>query len=102
MEDQKILTRYRYQSTTASLTEQNTFSEAVRLLGRFNFSLAGTWAGTVFVQRSFDAGMTWRDVNSYTANIEDGGNEAEIGVIYRAGFKTGGYTSGTADVRLSQ
>lgn len=39
---------------------------------------------------------------NYTANIEDTGTETETRTLYRAGIKTGGYTSGTAVVRISQ
>ena len=102
MEVQAQDTRYRGQAATASLTAQNTFTTPVYLLGDFNFSLSGTWVATVFIQRSFDGGSTWVDVASYTANIQDTGFEPEVGALYRAGPKTGGYTSGTIVVRLSQ
>jgi len=88
--------------TTSSISAQNTFATAVAIAGAFNFSLSGTWAGTVTLQRSFDAGATWLDVQSYTANIEDRGHEADSGVTYRFGIKTGNYTSGTAVGRISQ
>lgn len=94
--------RYYRQKVTASIAAQNTFSDPVGLLGEFNFSLSGTWVGTVHLQRSFDSGVTWLDVASYTANIETRGYESEFGVQYRAGIKTGNYTSGTAVVRVSQ
>ena len=95
-------TRYREQVSSASIGAQNTFSTPVEILGDFNFSLSGTWVGIVFIQRSFDAGTTWLDVANYTANIEDTGTETETRTLYRAGIKTGGYTSGTAVVRISQ
>lgn len=46
----------------------------------------------------------WRDVNSgiFGFNADDVGNELESGVFYRAGFKTGDYTSGTATIRISK
>ena len=102
MGNEQFVTRYRAQVTAASLTAQNTYTAAVEIFGEFNFSLSGTWVATVFIQRSFDAGVTWVDVASYTANIQDTGFEPESGVFYRAGIKTGGYTSGTIVVRLSQ
>lgn len=101
MEIQQHPTRYRGQSAAASITAQNTFTTPVYILGDFNFSLSGTWVATVFIQRSFD-GSTWLDVASYTANIEDTGHEPETGVLYRAGVKTGGFTSGTVVARISQ
>ena len=102
MERERPITRYQNQVSSGSLNAQNTFTTSVRIFGDFNFSLSGTWVGTVFIQRSFDLGATWVDVASYTANIEDAGYEAEVGTMYRAGFKTAGYTSGTAVMRISQ
>lgn len=95
-------TRYRWQKSEASISVANTFTAPVEILGEFNFSLSGTWAGTVTIQRSFDAGATWVDVAAYTANIQDSGFEPELNMLFRAGFKAGEYTSGTAVVRLSQ
>lgn len=91
---------------SASITAQNTFSctttACPAVQGNFNFSLSGTWVATVHLQRSFDDGATWLDVASYTANIEDRGLEAEAGVRYRFGVKTGNYSSGTAVGRISR
>lgn len=88
---------------TATIGAQNTFSSTVAISGPFNFSLSGTWAGTVHLQRSYpSAPTTWFDVASYTANIEDRGTEAETGVLYRFGVKTGNYTSGSVVGRISQ
>lgn len=96
------LTRHLGQSSTASIAAQNTFTTGVKLYGPFNFSLSGTFVGTITIQRSFDNGTTWRDVATYSSPIETAGDEPESGVLYQAGFKTGAYTSGTAVVRLSQ
>ena len=86
---------------TTSLTAANGFSPAMEIRGKFNLSLSGTWAGTVYIQRSFDKGNNWLDVKSYTDNIEDVGEESEFGVQYRFGIKTTGITSGTVVGRLS-
>ena len=102
MEVQQQPLRFYRQKETVSLSAQNTFTDPLPLFGDFNLSLSGTWVGTVTLQRTFDEGTTWLDVADYTANIEDRGFEPESGVQYRAGFKTGEYTSGTAVVRLSQ
>ena len=83
---------------TASIGAQNTFTDAVQLTGYFNLSISGTFSATVTVQRSTDS-STWRDVDSYTAAAEEVGFEPEV-MYYRVGVKTGGYTSGTVDVRL--
>ena len=85
-------------SVTKSIGAQNTFSDAVQLTGYFNISISGTFSATVFVQRSTD-NSTWRDVDSFTAAAEEVGFEPEV-MYYRIGVKTGGYASGTADVRL--
>ena len=84
-----------------SISAENTFSDWVFLRGDFNFSLSGTWVATVHIQRSFDAGVTPLDVDSFTTNAEEIGHEPE-GAHYRFGVKTGGYTSGTVVGRLSQ
>lgn len=89
--------------TNASIAAQNTFSTAIPINpGGFNLSLSGTWVATVHIQRSFDNGLTWLDVQSYAANIQDRGTESETGVLYRVGVKTGNYTSGTVVARISQ
>lgn len=87
---------------SAAITAQNTFSDPLRIeAGGFNLSIWGTFAATVHLQRSFNGGATWLDVATYTAPVEDVGNEP-VGALYRAGVKTGGFTSGTVNVRLGQ
>lgn len=88
--------------TTRSITAQNQFTDPAELNGYFNISISGDWSGTLTVQRSFDSGSTWFDVNSWTENTEEYGFEAEAGVQYRAGCKDGEYESGTIALRLSQ
>ena len=89
-------------NVTASITAQNTFTDAVSLIGLYNLSISGTWVATVTLQRSFDAGSNWLDVDTKTGNTETWGREPEPGVVYRVGIKTGDFTSGTCVVRLSQ
>jgi len=89
-------------SETRSITAANLFTDAVSMVGYFNLSISGTWAGTVTVQRSFDSGSTWHDVDTWTENTQEYGLEPEGGTQYRVGIKTGEYTSGTCVVRLSQ
>jgi hypothetical protein len=90
------------QLMTAALAAENSFSGAVSLRGEFNFSLSGTWTGTVTVQRSFDRGVSWLDVAEFTASGEYIGQEVEADVRYRFGIKTGDYDSGIVVGRLSQ
>ena len=85
-----------------SISADNTFTDRVNLVGYFNISLSGTWVGTVTVQRSFDSGSIWHDVETWTENTEEYGIEPEHGVTYHVGFKDGDYTSGTLVARLSQ
>jgi hypothetical protein len=84
----------------ADLNAQNTYCAAVYKAGgqRFAVSVIGTWAGTITTQRSRD-GNTWQDVDNTTSNYERDGISA-AGFYWRAGFKTGGYTSGTATVNV--
>jgi hypothetical protein len=84
------------------ITAQNTFSDGIYTQGGFNLSIAGTFAATVTVQRSFDQGSTWRDVDTFTAPIETYGVDPEPVVVYRAGVKTGDFTSGTVSIRIGR
>lgn len=87
---------------TASIGADNTFSGAIGIQRDFNFSLSGTWVAAVTLQRSFDGGSTWLDVEQFTANTERVGNEPESIVQYRFGVKTGDYSSGTVVGRISK
>lgn len=98
---------------TASLTAQNTYSEwfVVNRTNKYGidspsiltFSIYGTWAGSITIQRRFFDNGTYTsalDVISYTANAENNIDDNSKNVEYRLGFKTGDYTSGTANVRI--
>lgn len=87
---------------TKDVNAENTFSDGLYVVGDFNLSISGTFVGTVTVQRSFDQGATWRDVDTFTAPIETAGSDPEPVVVYRAGIKTGEYTSGTASIRIGR
>lgn len=97
---------------TSSLSAQNTFTDWVSpkvLTGKrnygfggfLNFSITGTWVGTITIQCRYDQGDPI-DLNdgAFTSNVVKIIEDHERTVEYRAGFKTGGYTSGTAVVRL--
>lgn len=88
---------------TVSITAQNTFSDGfVPRKGQFNVSVGGSgWTATVFLQRSFDNGSTWKDVKSWTAPAEEVAEQVEEGIMWRLGVKTGGFGSGTITGRLS-
>jgi hypothetical protein len=82
-----------------NLTASGQATTPISLAGSFSVSLRGGWVGTVLIERSFDQGATWGTVASYTANIEDVGDDPE-GALYRA--KCSAYTSGSIAVRLGQ
>lgn len=65
----------------------------------FNLSVSETFEATITVQRRFDEG-TWLDVETFTEPGEFIGDEIESNVEYRAGVKTGDFTSGTVELRL--
>ena len=85
-----------------SVTNENQFTDAVKLQGYFNTSISGTWDAIVTCQRSFDLGSTWFDVQTWDENTEEYAFEPEGGVQYRIGVKTGEFVSGTVVLRLSQ
>lgn len=70
--------------------------------------LAGSFSGTVQIERSLDGGTTWVVVATdgtgtlavYTTPVSVAGLEPEDGVLYR--FDCTQYTSGTINYRLSQ
>ena len=86
-------------ATTKTLSAENTFTDAIHIIGDFNLSVSGTFAGTVTVQRSTD-GTVWRDVNTFTAPFEGVGHDP-MKNFYRAGIKTGDYTSGDVTILLN-
>jgi hypothetical protein len=85
-----------------TLTDKSQFTDAVIMHSYFNVSISGTWTGTITVQRSFDAGSTWADIKSWTANDEEYGFEPERYIYYRIGIKATSAFTGQATVRLSQ
>ncbi len=85
-----------------AVTAENTFSDGLYTEGAFNLSISGTFVATITVQRSFNQGSTWRDVDTFTAPIETYGNDPEPVVVYRAGVKTGDFTSGTVNIRIGR
>tara|TARA_R100001460_G_scaffold4206_2_gene12119 strand:+ start:156 stop:464 length:309 start_codon:yes stop_codon:yes gene_type:complete len=87
-------------NVTAAITAQNNFTDKFEVVGHFNLSISGTFVANVVVQRSFDGGSAWLDTDTFTAPYEGVGYDAEK-LFYRVGVKTGGFTSGTVNVRLS-
>lgn len=88
---------------TATLTAENTWTAPIQLLGDFALSISGAaWNAIVTLQWSFDSGATWEDVARYVSNTATRGTADAVGVLYRAGIKTGEHTSGSVTVRLAQ
>lgn len=99
---------------TKSITAQNTFSDAINPSSTtagvptggsypLNVSVSGVAGGSIVtLQRSFDSGSTWVDVERYTANAEKVVQEVERTIIYRAGVKAGEFGSGTVVIRLAR
>ena len=96
------------QTVQSTISAANTFTNSIRVSGidqgrRFTRTLAGTWSGTVTLQRSVGAPGAWSDVTTYTANgtsVVDDGFDNQI-IYYRIGFKTAEYTSGSATLTLA-
>ena len=90
-----------FRANTKSITAGDTFTDDMDCKsGSLALSISGTWSGTVTVQRSFDGGATWIDVENFESNIETTIEDPVEDVFYRAGIKADGYTSGTANVGL--
>jgi hypothetical protein len=99
------------QNVTASITAQNTFTNAIRVIGTstsraFTIVRSNTFTATITLQRSLDSDAgPWSDVagqtftTAGTSSYNDGLDNSIA--YYRIGVKTGDYTSGTADVRLT-
>lgn len=89
-------------SASATIEAQNTFTNAVVMdYEGLDVSVSGTFVAVVTVQRSFDNGATWLDVETISSPIERHG-KACIGAWYRAGVKTGDFTSGSVVVRIGR
>lgn len=79
--------------------EANSLTITVLKNQEYIFTTHGTWTGTVILQRSYDAGSTWRDV--LTRHYEDDGNldfsrsETVNDAIYRVRMDS--RSSGTLD-----
>lgn len=68
--------------------------------GALNLSIAGTFSGTVTLQRRFGQYGDWRAVETYTSETETRLVDTERIVQYRLGIDDGDYSSGTANCRL--
>lgn len=81
-------------------TSTGTYSTAkIPIKGDFNLSIAGVTACTIVLQRSFNDGSTWNDVESFTANTEKRGFEIEDNIVYRCTCTI--YSTDTVVTRIS-
>ena len=95
---------------TAEITDENQFtpesyfavSRDYQAMGLVDLSIQGTFTSTVTLQRSFDDGTTWQDVETFTAAVEKNFYIPSQATKWRLGVKEGDFTSGPLTVRLSQ
>lgn len=82
-------------TTSSTLTRQ----------GSWDFRITGTWAGDLRLQRSYDAGSTWKDVRVHNRTVLDGtpiddkGVEDDTNVVYRLNMVS--YVGGTCRYQLN-
>lgn len=84
---------------TATITGDDEWSDSIRLSGAFDLSISGTFSATVTVQRSYD-NSSWKDVDTFLSATEEVGWQPEI-AYYRAGVKSGEFTSGTIGLSIA-
>lgn len=97
------------QSASATVTAQNQFTAPIRVTGVdgarvFSVLIDGTFVATVTLQYSISAPGSWVDApsGSFTAPAAVSYDDTLDNQVYyyRIGVKTGGYTSGTANLSL--
>lgn len=86
-------------SVTAAIAAQNTFTDPIRIQEHGTIRISGTFTATVSLQRSED-GVTWHDTgDTWTAaGVHSFSDYTKM--LYRAGVKTSGYTTGTVSLWL--
>lgn len=95
----------------AAIAAENTFTAEIAITSNFMLEIRGTFVANCVLQRRRDPADTWQDVtkdDAGTVKTLTGPGQwscyepTKEGAQYRAGVKTGGYTSGTATMRISQ
>lgn len=86
------------QPVTGSFTSVSASNAFITRAG-FNLSLSGFGSATVVLQRSFDKGNSWKNVESFSSDVERRVDDPEGGVWYRLNCTV--YTSGTIEYRMS-
>jgi hypothetical protein len=85
-------------NTTASLTGDDQFSDAIELVGDMSLTISGTFTGTS--RCSARSTRARRGLMSTPSQPTEEVGFEPAGCQYRVGIKTGDYTSGTANVGL--
>ena len=75
-----------------------TDGQTISLANNFSVSVI-VESGTLKLERSFDNGLSWREVDSYTSSTEDWGYDPE-GALYR--WRCSAFTTGPISGRLGQ
>ncbi len=97
-------------TVSRTITAENQFSGAFTppqnprhpKCGQFTFSLTGVWNATITLQRSFDKGDSWVDVETFTEPTQVNLTDLTSDVRYRFGVKSGEFTSGPIYVKLAK
>lgn len=98
----ELTNQNQFTGNESGVTQAVTGEDGIVIKGGYNLSISGTFDATVTLQRSFDGGANFRDMETYDEPVESWDIEVELGVLYRAGIKGGDYTSGTALVRIGR
>lgn len=96
------------QQASAALTAADTYASEIKVQGvgaarLFTLAIAGTWVGTIELQRSIGNDVAFAKVQDWTANDSGPYNDGldNQTIYYRLGFPPASYTSGTANVALT-
>lgn len=103
--------RLTHEGTTesASITEEDNYTDDIKVSGSVadvrvvNVIVNGTFTATVTLQRSYDGGLSFVDVETYTGDTGKSFTDPTVGqdVYYRLGVKTGDFSSGTVELQIS-
>jgi hypothetical protein len=94
-----------------AVAAQNFFTAPIKVSGTdsddrsFNWTISGTWVGSVSLQRSIegpDSGFVTVDAETGngTVAVDDSATHENVDAWYRSGFEDGNYTSGAAEIAL--
>ena len=98
-------------TVSKTITAENQFSGAFTppqnprhpKVGRFTLAITGTgWSATVTLQRSFDKGDSWEDVDTFSTNTQVNIEDLTDNIRYRVGVKTDDFGSGTLTAKFAK